>query len=307
MLAEAGKPFDSPRHFFEPKLDGTRCICFLDRAGGTRLQNRRLADITYRYPELQSLHLGINAQRVILDGEIVVFRGGRPDFQKLQEREHVEDPFKTRLLSERVPATYVVFDILYLNGADLTKKPLGERKKILAGAVKQSAYLMLCPFVEGRGKKFFREALRRGFEGIMAKERKSPYLAGERSKFWLKIKKEETVDAVVCGWLEGKGRRKKYFASLVLGAYKKRRLVHLGNVGTGFDEKSLEWVMEALKKISADKSPFAGRVSFTKPVHWVKPFLVCVVSFMDWTRDEKLRAPRFKGLRFDKPAKECVV
>ncbi len=231
MLAMSAAPFDSENHIFELKWDGTRCLAFIDRES-VMLQNRRLIDITYRYPEFQQLNKYLKAKEVILDGELVVLKEGLPSFEKLQQREHIGDERRIKILSELLPATYIVFDLLYIDGLFIIDKPLIERREILS---------TLFPFVDNvilseiffEGKGLFKKALKMGFEGVMAKEKKSPYLPGERSNYWLKIKKSFDLDAIICGYIEGEGKRRDYFGSLVLGAYDNKRLIHIDQVGTG--------------------------------------------------------------------------
>ena len=233
MLAKSSPPFDSERHLFELKWDGKRCIAFVESTA-VRLQNRRLLDITHRYPEFRTLKDHLKARSAVLDGEIVVLEQGVPKFHRLQQRDHIEDPEKIELLSGLIPATYVVFDLLYLNRQSLMGRPLTERRDLLKGLFPYSGNIVFSEsFSEGKG--LFSAALRKGFEGIMAKDRSSPYLPGERSGYWLKIKKASDIDAVVCGYLEGEGGRERLFGSLILGVYQRKRLVHIGQVGAGFN------------------------------------------------------------------------
>ncbi len=171
MLAEASESFDSRQHLFEIKWDGTRCISFID--GKLVLQNRRLIDITKRYPEIK---IEIKAKQAVLDGEIVVIRKGMPDFYMLQQREHIDDALKISLLSKRMPASYIVFDILFIDEKEITHLPLLERKKILAEALVENEHVYLSDYILGEGRKYFEEAVKRGLEGVMAKDIESPYL-----------------------------------------------------------------------------------------------------------------------------------
>ncbi len=304
MLAKSSPPFNSEKHIFELKWDGTRCIAFVDRKN-VRLQNRRLLDITYRYPEFQELKKFLKAKSAVFDGELVVLVEGVPKFDKLQQREHIEDVNKIEILSGLVPATYVAFDLLYLNGKSLMQKPLIERRDTLKG---------LFPFAENvifsesysEGKKLFPVVLKKGFEGIMAKEKESPYLPGERSGYWLKIKKAFDIDAVICGYLEGEGRRKEYFGSLILGVYDKGKLTHIGQVGTGFDEKTARHIYHILTKMKSYKPPFDEMPYFKRKAFWVKPEIVARVGYQELTKDKHLRVPVFKGIRDDKSPEECT-
>jgi ATP-dependent DNA ligase len=198
MLSEASEPFDSRQHLYEIKWDGTRCISFVNEK--QVLQNRRLVDITKRYPEIK---IEIKAKQAVFDGEIVVMDKGLPQFRLLQQREHIEDAFRIKLLSQRMPASYIVFDMLYLNNENITTMPLLDRKKILAQTLLENEHVFLCDYVLEKGKQYFEEAVKKGLEGVMAKDIESPYLTGKRSSYWLKIKKSASIDAIICGITEG--------------------------------------------------------------------------------------------------------
>ncbi len=304
MLAMASPPFDSERHLFELKWDGTRCIAFIDRRK-VRLQNRRLVDITYRYPELGKMAEGLKADSAVLDGEIVVLENGRPVFERLQQREHIDDRDRIDFLSGLIPATYIAFDILYLKGTSLMNRTLSERRRLLEGVftVLDNA-LISETFTEG--KRLFREAVRAGFEGIMAKEKDSPYTPGVRSRKWLKIKKSSDIDAVVTGFI--KGTRGRPFSSLILGLYDEGRLIHIGKVGTGFDEDTAAILYKMLVPLRIKGSPFDSPPRGLKgDVQWCRPVIVVRVGYQEITKDLKLRAPVFKNIRYDKEPEECIL
>ncbi|MEW6418535.1 MAG: non-homologous end-joining DNA ligase [Nitrospirota bacterium] len=305
MLARSSSPFNSEKHIFELKWDGTRCIAFVDRKN-VRLQNRRLLDITYRYPEFKELSRFLKAKSAVLDGEVVVLVDGMPKFDKLQQREHIEDINRIEILSGLIPATYVVFDLLYLNGKSLMNKPLVERRDLLKRLFPLSENVIFSESYT-EGKKLFSVVLKKGFEGIMAKEKESPYLPGERSGYWLKIKKAFDIDAVICGYLEGEGGRKESFGSLILGVYDKGRLIHIGQVGTGFDEKTARHIYHILSKMMSYKSPFDEIPYFKRKAFWCKPEMVVRVGYQEWTKDNKLRVPVFKRIRDDKEPEECTL
>ncbi len=305
MLAKSSSPFDSADHFFELKWDGTRCIAFVDRKN-LRLQNRRLLDITYRYPEFQQIKRYLKVKSAVFDGEIVVLKEGIPNFEKLQQREHIEDTGRIEMLSALIPATYIVFDLLYLNGKSIMHKPLTERRNLLMGLFPLS-YNVILSEAYSEGKKLFRIALKKGFEGIMAKEKSSPYLSGVRSEYWLKIKKSSDIDAVVCGYLEGSGGRENYFGSLILGVYDKDKLIHIGQVGTGIDEETMRRLYNIIVSKKTDISPFDKVPRFKRRAFWCSPEVVVRVGYHEWTKDNKLRIPVFKGIRVDKEPEECVI
>jgi len=307
MLAQKAEPFDSRDHIFEVKWDGTRCISFIDvEKRRFRLQNRRLLDITYRYPEFE--FYDCFSKSCIVDGEIVVLKEGRPSFNLLQQREQVENRKKIELLSKRIPATYVVFDVLWTDGEGWTTQiPLIERKKILKENFLEEKNLMISDSIEEKGKVFFEKAIELGFEGVMGKKKESIYIPGKRTDLWLKIKKKNSIDAAVLGFMKGEGGREEYFGSLVLGLFDGERYVYIGRVGTGFDLSFLEWFSNAAKPFFTDKVPFEEEPDIKRDVQWLKPNFVAEVEFLEVSRDLKLRAPVFKRLRFDKKPEECLL
>ncbi|WP_202320591.1 non-homologous end-joining DNA ligase [Archaeoglobus neptunius] len=303
MLAVKSQPFSSEDYIYEIKWDGTRCIAFVDVEGKrVRLQNRRLLDITYRYPEIDFLSLNQNA---VLDGEIVVIKEGKPSFSLLQKREHVESRFKIEILSKTIPAIYVAFDALYTQKDGwIIDLPLMERKKALEEVVAGSKRIWKVRWIEKAGEEFYKRVRELGLEGIVAKKKDGRYLIGKRSDLWRKIKKRQTMDCIIVGWIEGEGERERFFGSLVLAAHSNGRLVHVGNVGTGFDRDFLVWFSGKLREIEVKTPHFEiGR----KDVHWVKPVYVCEVEFLELTEENKLRAPVFLRLRDDKSPEECKI
>src|SRR5271157_3565424 len=208
MLAVSGKPFSAKGWSFEPKIDGTRCIARVHN-GVVLLQNRRLVDITYRYPEIvESLAKGGDC---ILDGEIAVLTGVRPDFSALAMREHQTRKIKIDYLSEAQLASYIVFDILCSGGEDVMNKPLTERKKILKEELEEDDVVSIIDSFPENGVAYFRAAVKLGLEGIMGKKESSVYRPGIRSSDWIKIKRSLTVDMVVGGYIPGKGNRESFF------------------------------------------------------------------------------------------------
>lgn len=294
MLAYSSSPFDSNKHIFEIKWDGTRCITFFN-GRDIRLQNRRLVDITYRYPELIQIYKEIEAKNVILDGEIVVFHNGRPDFNRLQQREHIEDPLRIRILSKTMPATYIVFDILYLNDRSCIQIPLIERKGILKNILKCPSSIIESKFINEKGIAFFKEVVSNGFEGIMAKSINSPYLIGKRSRYWLKIKPRSSKECFIIGYTQGKGERSGFFGSLAIATLVKGEFIFRGKVGSGFDEEMLKEISSRLKQLEVDKPPIPN-LRKQKGIIWVKPVIRCEVLFQEITGDGLFRAPVFKRL-----------
>ena len=301
MLAVSGKPFSAKGWSFEPKIDGTRCIARVHN-GVVLLQNRRLVDITYRYPELtKSLAKGGDC---ILDGEIAVLTGGRPDFSALAMREHQTRRMRIDYLSEAQLASYIVFDILCSDGEDVMNKTLTERKKILKEELEEDDVVSIIDSFPENGETYFRAAVKLGLEGIMAKKESSVYRPGIRSSDWIKIKRSLTVDMVVGGYIPGKGKRGSFFGGLLVGAYDNGNLVYVGRVGSGFSEKELETATKSFQPIS--KSPFSNPPS-TQGVIWLKPEIVVEVTAMEVTHYGSLRAPVFLRLRDDKEPRDCLL
>ncbi len=304
MLAYPAEPFDSADFIFEIKYDGTRAIAYIPEG---KMLNRRDNEIIGRYPEFASLKDSIRAKSAVLDGEVAVFKNGKPDFPSLQVREHASDPLKIGFVSKRFPATYVVFDILELDGKSLVRLPLSERKKILRETLIESGAVVFSEYVEKKGKLFFKKAKELGFEGVMAK-RKDSFYEQKRSKAWLKIKALRTLDTVVCGYTVGLHGRERTFGSLILGAYHDGKLVYVGRVGTGFTTEMLGDILGTLKPEETAICPFAEIPSMDKDVAaWLMPEIVAEVDCLLVTKTLKLRAPSFIRLRNDKKPEECVI
>lgn len=297
------RPFTDPDWIFEVKWDGTRALCFWDE-GAWKLQNRRLYDITYRYPDVR---VSVKGKRAILDGEVVIMWEGRPSFEKLQRREHLQDAEKIARTAKGLPATYVAFDILFLDGEDLTARPLMERKKVLAEVLEETESSVLSDYVEAEGEAYFRICKERGLEGIIAKRKDSRYQTDRRSKDWKKIKALKTVDCVIAGVTYGEGNREDTFGALILGLYDEAgELQCVSRVGTGFDANMVELLHRRLAAMEADmpfreKPDLAGEVKF-----WCRPELVAEVEYLMFTPDRALRAPSFQRLKEDKDPRDCV-
>ena len=308
MMAKTGEPFDSDNHFFEVKWDGLRALLFLQN-GKLELQNRNLRAVTASYPEVQNVAKKIRAKKAIIDGEVVVLsKKGTPDFGKLQNRFGIEDPKRVETARNAYPVTYVAFDLLHLNGKDVIKNQLEKRKKALHNLIEEGPHLLFGDHVERKGLQYYSEALKLGFEGTVGKEKHSPYLLGTRSSFWIKSKGSRTLDAIVVGYIQGEGMRKATFGSLVMAMYDDQgRLVHVGNVGGGFDDKTLLMLKPTLERLVVKKPIITGPIETPSPITWVKPRIVCEIIYANITTDKKLRFPRFNRLRTDKKPEECVL
>ena len=311
MLASVvEKPFDDPEWVFEIKWDGYRAIAFID-SGKVRLVSRNQNDLTPRYSELRELPKFINAKTAILDGEVVVLdEQGRSSFSLMQQRTGIRKHGRQAAPRPDLPVLYYAFDLLHLDGYDVRRVALEERKRVLKGLLTAGEIVRYSDDFPGQGVALFEAAKQQGLEGILAKRKGSSY-EERRSREWLKIKITQTVDCVVGGYTDPEGTR-QYFGSLVLGLYNdKKKLIHVGHAGTGFDQARLKEISEILKPIETASNPFTGEVE-AQNVHWVKPLRVAEVKFSEWTHETgeggmKLRAPVFMGLREDKNPKDCTL
>jgi bifunctional non-homologous end joining protein LigD len=305
------EPFDNPAWLFEIKWDGYRAIAFIEDSS-IRLVSRNHNDLTGQFSELRELPKFVKARNAILDGEIVAIdEQGRPSFSLMQQRTGFQ-PGKRRLPGrEGVPILYYAFDLLYLDGYDLRRVALEKRKELLQSVLESRQIVRFSDHYPEKGRDLFEVARQRGLEGILAKKRDSPYQE-ERSRDWLKIKITQRQECVIGGYTDPEGSR-QYFGSLVLGLYDKGgHLIHVGQVGTGFDQKTLKEIYELLKPLETRTNPFHGEIGGLRKVHFVSPKLVAEIKFSEWTHETaeggmKLRAPVFLGLRFDKDPKECLL
>jgi bifunctional non-homologous end joining protein LigD len=312
MLAESvDEAFDSPEWLFEIKWDGYRAVAFI-ADGKVCLVSRNQNDLTERFAELKVLPEFVRAKSAILDGEVVALDDeGRASFTLMQQRTGFRPGGRRAAEKSDVPVLYYAFDLLYLDGYDWRRVPLEERKKKLASLIVAGEPVRYSDHYEEQGKALFEIAREKGLEGILAKKRQSFY-EDRRSRDWLKIKIRHRLECVIGGFTDPEGSR-THFGSVVLGLYDKDgRLIHVGQAGSGFDQKSLDEVWKLLKKIETKKNPFYGEVEALRKVSWVKPQLVAEIEFADWTGgaaggSPKLRAPVFLGLRDDKDPKDCVL
>jgi bifunctional non-homologous end joining protein LigD len=309
MLATpAEKPFDDPEWLFEIKWDGYRAVSFF-RDGKVRLVSRNQNDLTAQYSELRELPKFVQAETAVLDGEIVVLdEQGRSSFGLMQQRTGIRGGGRRTAARPELPVIYYAFDLIYLNGYDLRRVALEQRKELLAQIIGSSEVVRYSDHFP-RGLALFKVAKEKGLEGILAKKRLSHY-EERRSQEWLKIKVTQTLDCVIGGFTDPEGSR-QYFGSLVLGLYdKKGELIHVGQAGTGFNQAMLKEIWQRLEPLETARTPFHGAVDAAN-VRWVKPNLVAEIKFTEWTHETteggaKLRAPVFLALREDKDPRECT-
>ena len=313
MLATSiAEAFDGADWLFEIKWDGYRAVAFIEN-GKVRLVSRNQNELTQRYPELKDLPKFVKAKSAILDGEVVALdEQGRPSFSLMQQRTGFRPGGRRGVSNADVPVLYYAFDLLYLDGYDWRKVPLEERKKKLASILVTGDSLRYSDHYQKEGKALFEVAKQKGLEGILAKKRECSYQE-RRSSDWLKIKIRHRTECVIGGYTEPEGSR-AHFGSIVLGLYDKQgRLIHVGQAGSGFNQKSLDEIWKMLQKREAKQKPFYGEVEALRKVFWVKPDLVAEIEYAEWTEGAsggsgpKLRAPVFLGLRDDKDPKECLL
>lgn len=287
QAASVEAPFSSAEYIFEVKWDGLRCVLFRDPSGHVRLQDRALNDITSDVPEVVAAAKRVPTGSVI-DGELVATDGdGRPDYPRLRRRLAAGAQLK-----DEIPTAYLAFDALYLEGRPLLRQPVIRRRARLAKAVEAGGHMFVPDHIEHDGVELFEACLERGLEGVVAKHMQSPYVPGQRSPFWLKVKAVKSDDFVVIGWL---GERP--FEALVVGYHEDGRLLPCGTVGGGYDDLATALLKERLVQLATDDSPLEPAAIMTKPVHWLRPELVVSIRYSEWSPDGTLRFPIFNGVR----------
>ncbi len=296
MLATlTNERFSREGWLFEPKWDGERCLVFRRHSQLTLFSRNRVL-LNDRYPEITSAFRRQDADLFVADGEIVTFKNGITSFAQLQQRMQVTHPSADLL--RKVPVWLYLFDLIYLNGYDTQQVPLRDRKELLRNTFDFGGSLRFTEHRETEGERYYRQACRSRWEGVIAKNGESVYVS-RRTRDWLKFKCINEQEFVIGGYTEPRGSRFG-FGALLVGYYRGGVLVFAGKVGTGFDHDTLRRLGERLAQLETPVSPFADDPLPRSGVHWVKPRLVAQIAFTEWTRDDKLRHPRFLGLRDDK-------
>ncbi|WP_048198114.1 non-homologous end-joining DNA ligase [Methanocella arvoryzae] len=293
--------FSSPDWIFERKLDGERVLAF-KRDGIVRLISRNKKPLNDTYPEVVDALLAQPEKSFVLDGEVVAFKDGQTSFEALQRRIGISNPGEAR--SRGVEIFYYIFDILYLAGYDLTSLPLVIRKELLRRALVYKDPLRYLDYRREHGEKYFGEACAVGWEGLLAKNANSVY-EHRRSDSWLKFKCVNQQEFVIGGYTEPKGKR-ICLGALLVGYYEGEKLLYAGKVGTGYTDETLRQLCQLMAPLERATSPFSGGGWPDKEVHWLEPKLVAQIGFEEWTRYNRLRQPRFKGLRDDKEPEKVV-
>jgi bifunctional non-homologous end joining protein LigD len=303
-------PHDEDAWAYELKWDGVRAIAYCE-GGHLRLESRNLREITPQYPELRPLAAVLGAREAVLDGEAVAFdEDGRPSFERLQSRINLASEAAVRRKMADVPVTYLIFDLLYLDGHTLVDLPYTERRERLEALELEGSHWQTPRHHRGEGKALLRLTQERDLEGLVAKRLDSRYLPGRRSRAWLKVKNIRSQELVIGGWLPGQGRRAGTIGAILVGYYEDdgrgRRLRYAGRVGSGFTEAELQRLAGLLEPLQTKQSPFEGRQP-PKQAVFVEPRLVAEIAFREWTAARTLRAPVYKGLRTDKDPAEVVL
>jgi len=308
LAALSGARLDDPERLYELKLDGVRAVA-VRRGTYVALRYRSGRPCSASYPEIVRGVRALPGARVVLDGEIVAFdEQGRPRFQRLGPRIQARRAMDIARAVDEIPVVYLVFDLLVLGGRDLTGLPLLERKALLAKLVRGRGLVRVLDHIEGRGQELFALCESTGLEGLVAKQKHSPYRFGpRRGEAWVKIKCEQEDDFVVIGWIAGQGARQR-LGSLSVGAYRGDALVYRGRVGSGFDERTLSDLLERLEASEVPTSPLSGRVpEETREARWVRPELVVSVRHMGYSEDGRLWHPVFRGVRADVAPEACTA
>jgi bifunctional non-homologous end joining protein LigD len=285
----------------ERKLDGERCVARKD-GEDVRLESRTGRDLTGTYPEIRAAVAAQTPRTLLLDGEVVAFDGEQTSFSRLQQRLGSSRPTPEQVAA--YPVVYCVFDLLEIDGEQLTRAPLVERRARMTDALRPTSALQISEAWRGDSERRFTDACRAGWEGLIAKRADAPYAPG-RSRDWLKLKCVWEQEFVIGGYTDPAGSRTD-FGALLVGYHEDGRLRYAGKVGTGYSSATLRDLGASLRRLEQATPPFVDVRPVPRGAHWTRPELVAQVGFAEWTNDGRLRQPRFLGLRDDKPPEEVV-
>lgn len=316
MLAKSAALPEDDHHFgYEIKWDGIRAIAYI-QPNQLRVLSRNSLDLTAQYPELQQLAIECNHHSLVLDGEIVAFTAeGRPSFELLQQRMNLSSDKSINKIMQHIPVTYIIFDILAMNGGLLLDQKYADRRCKLESLKLSGPYWQVPDYTVGTGEAMLAATRALGLEGIMAKRLDSAYHPGQRSGDWLKIKNVARQELVIGGWVPGKGNRQGTIGAILVGYYdhttekakqlrQPQQLIYAGKVGSGFNKTILEKLQELFKPLVRHSSPFNEDTPRT--AHFVEPRLVGEFEFTEWTSNHTLRHPVFKGFRTDKDPHQII-
>ena len=283
LIAQMQEPFDDPEWIYELKLDGLRCIAYLEK-DRVILRNKRNMELLPRFIELKGIYKQVT-DRCILDGELVVMVNGVPDFYELQKRTMLTSKTRIGLEAARLPASFVAYDCLQAGDKVLLDVPLMERKQILEKLVQENERMAISRYIPEKGTGLFQLTIEKELEGVVAKKASSLYYQGKRTKDWIKFKRMADKDFLICGYNLGK------VISLILGEYRNGELEYAGTVSWGVRR-------EVIKALTKGNCPFRENVKPDGDIVWCKPEKTCIVEYMPNTLDA-LRQPVFKGIRDD--------
>src|SRR3954463_7568421 len=313
MLARLSTlPPDDERWGYEIKWDGVRAVAYVEASGAIHLESRNLNDVTRQYPEGAAVAAALEGRSAVRDGEVAAFDElGRPSFERLQGRMHLTGEARIGARTRSTPIAYVIFDLLHLDGKSLMRLPYTERRKRLEELDLNGPSWRTPAYHEGQGEALLQASAQQGLEGIVAKRLDSAYEPGKRNGTWLKIKNTRSQELVIGGWVPGEGRRQGPTRALLMGYYDHEepppQLRFAGKVGTGFDANELDMLERVLAPLKRTTTPFSGPKQPGKGAIYVEPDLVAEVEFNEWTRQNTLRHPSYKGLREDKNALDVVL
>jgi len=298
LIGKDEAAFDSDEFIFELKWDGIRCLAYLS-PDGVDFRNKRNKNLNSTYPELSHIHKQAKS-RCILDGELIILKEGKPNFFEVQRRSLMTNQLKIKLAAQKLPVSFVAYDIVYCNGEQITDKSLLERKAILERTVTESDRLTISRYFERDGLALYKSAADMGLEGIVAKRKDSKYYFDKRSSHWIKCKAMMDDDFIVCGYYD-KG---KAMVSVILGAFDGERIVYQSSVAMGVSREDYK-IMSSIQQV--EKAKYYPNFPEKDDAVWIVPQLVCTVEYMERTPHGGLRQPVFKGLRDDKVPLNCVV
>lgn len=279
MLAKPSTPFDSDQWLYEIKWDGERVVATVENEKICKLENRHGKPISERYPEIIGTH--VSADQAIIDGEMICFdENGMPSFNRIQHRSHLQSPAKISLATKIYPVSYATFDVMELNGKELTGLPLISRKVILDSTVSKDDGIIPSAYIQEKGTDFFNAVVGKGYEGVMAKRMNSPYLAGKRSDHWLKFKPRHTAIVEITGYNKGEGWRERMGALLI-----SEQGVERGRVGSGLMDKHIDELLTRLEVIDRNN----GTVL-------VKPTIQIEIAYFERTEAGHFRFPSFRRI-----------
>lgn len=290
LIKEAAAPFNSPDYIYELKLDGIRCLAYLNETS-TDIRSKRNGQLIPSFPELADIHAQVKG-KCILDGELIVIKNGVPDFAEVQRRFLISDNQKLISSSGRYPASFVAYDILYINNKLITDQPLLNRKKLLEETVNETVNLAISRYVSERGIELYQLAKKQNLGGVIAKAKTSKYYPEKQTTEWINFNYRSDKDFAVCGYFYDQ----RGFLCLVLGQNQGGDLIYKGQVSTGLRID----ITEKYHCIKSPHSPFYLTPSGNENIIWLKPTLVCVVQYKPKEKGYLRQPAVFKGIREDK-------